>query len=199
MDLVDLVDRAACVAEFGNWRDPIIKHADDLLRYTRVIEGTKPEVLVETGTRSGASAQWFASQGLDVISVDIAQWHLDPAERVTWVVGNSVDPRTLKAVARLVAGRRCMVSLDSDHSEDHVRREIELYRELVSPGCYLVVEDAVIDWLSSPKPHGCDIYTGSLHDAIADTMAQDERFTRDAEVERLTPVTMFPAGWWRRD
>lgn len=199
MGLAELVDRAACVAEFGNWRDPIIKHADDLLRYSRVIEATNPEVLVETGTRGGASAKWFAALGLDVISVDIAQWHLAPAERVTWLVGNSVDLRVAKAVARLVAGRRCMVSLDSDHSESHVRREIELYREMVSPGCYLVVEDAVIDWLPTPKPHGCDIYSGSLHAAIADTVACDDRFARDTKVEQLTPVTMFPAGWWRHD
>jgi cephalosporin hydroxylase len=198
--LAELVDRAACVAAFGDWQDPICKHAADLRRYEAVVAATEPEVVVECGTRSGWSARWFADRGCEVITIDVQPAGPDRPrhDQLTYVSGNSVHAKTFDLVRGMVGNRRCMVSLDSDHSEAHVRREIELYRELVSPGCYLVVEDGVIDWLPSPKPHGCDVYTGSVLAAIEDMLVGDDRFVRDLRVEMLTPATMSPAGWWLR-
>lgn len=37
-----------------------------------------------------------------------------------------------------------MVILDSDQSTDHVRSELRAYAPLVSPECYLIVEDTII-------------------------------------------------------
>lgn len=198
--LAEVVDRAACVAAFGDWQDPICKHADDLARYAQVIDVTRPDVVVECGTRGGHSAAWFADRGCEVITVDVQPAGPDRPRRdgLTYVSGNSIDAKTYDLVRGMVAGRRCMVSLDSDHSEAHVRREIELYRELVTPGCHLVVEDGVIDWLPSPKPHGCDVYSGSVLAAIEDTVAVDERFVRDVIEGWPSLTTMFPAGWWVR-
>jgi cephalosporin hydroxylase len=197
--LAEVVDRATCVAAFGTWEGRMLKHADDLARYERVITATRPDVVVECGTRDGWSAAWFVGQGCQVVTVDVQPAGPDRPrhDRLTYVGGNSVAGKTFEAVKGLVDGRRCMVSLDSDHSEAHVRAEIELYRDLVSPGCYLVVEDGIIDWLPSPKPHGCDVYTGSVLTAIEGTLAGDPRFVRDVEVEALSPVTMSPAGWWQ--
>jgi cephalosporin hydroxylase len=198
--LAELVDRAVCVAAFVLWQDPIVKHADDLARYDHIIEVTRPDVVVECGTRGGWSAHWFTDRDCDAITIDVQPSGPDRPrlDRLTYVAGDSLSPQVFTLVQQMVAGRRVMVSLDSDHSEAHVRREIELYRELVTSGCYLVVEDGVIDWLPSPKPHGCDVYTGSVLTAIEDTLVGDDRFDRDDVIETMTPITMSPAGWWLR-
>jgi cephalosporin hydroxylase len=199
----EVVDRAACVAAFGSW-DPaaLLKHPDDLARYERVIERTRPEVVVECGTYNGQSAAWFAAQGVDVVSVDVVPPASSPerpkSAAITYIAGDSTHWHAFDQVRDLVGGRRCMVSLDSDHSERHVSREIALYADLVTRGCYLVVEDGIIDWLPSPKPHGCDTYSGSVIAAIDDRLTYDGRFVRDTMIEALTPVTMSPMGWWRR-
>jgi cephalosporin hydroxylase len=196
--MLDVVDRAACVREFGRWSTSFLKHEDDLARYGKILRETRPEVVVETGTYTGQSAAWFAEHGVKVITVDIASHERPKNDAVTCVTGDSTDLATFYLVRELVGGRRCMVSLDSDHSERHVRRECALYTDLVSRGCYLAVEDGVIDWLPEPKPHGCHTFSGSVIAAIDDTLPHDDRFVRDTMIETLTPVTMSPMGWWRR-
>jgi cephalosporin hydroxylase len=164
---------------------------EDLDRYRTVIESTRPDVIVECGTYRGGSARWFRSLGPDVITVDIFTSEF-AAEGVAFVVGDSADPATVQTVTSHVAGRRTMVVLDSDHSAGHVAAEIAAYGPLVTPGCYLVVEDGIVRWMTDQP------YRGSPLDAIEDLLVDSPDWERDTEVEAMFPVSMYPAGWWRR-
>jgi cephalosporin hydroxylase len=63
-------------------------------------------------------------------------------KRVTFVKASSVDPATIKKVKSMIKPKdRVMVFLDSDHSMEHVLKELKLYGPLVSAGCYMVVDD----------------------------------------------------------
>jgi cephalosporin hydroxylase len=180
--------------------DGMLKLDEDLERYRQIIEATKPEVIVETGTRSGASARWFAEQGVDVVTVDVTP--VDPDSRhVTAITGDAKDPAIAAKVAELVGGRRCMVSLDSDHSGPHVAEEIKLYGPLVSPGCYLVVEDGIFGYATRTlrHQHGLGEMVGSPLDAIAEHLDGNPDWSRDVAIERLSPVTHHPAGFWIRN
>ncbi len=190
------LDLAAILAEFGT---PCVvpgveKATQDLARYEAIIDATKPEVIVETGTRRGFSALWFAGRAANVITIDsrpdLATAREHP--RVHRVAGNSADPRIFSRVARLTAGLRTLVSLDSDHSRAHVTEEIQLYAELVTAGSYLVVEDGVYHFLDRHQ------YDGDPLQAIASTVALSPLFTRDLDIEGRYPITGAIAGWWRR-
>lgn len=184
--------------------DGMLKLPADLDRYEQVIAATQPEVIVETGTRTGASAHWFADRGPDVISVDVAARPAvdvrDGFGDVTFIVGDSADPQIAAKVAELVAGRRCMVTLDSDHSAAHVRREIEAYGPLVSPGCYLVVEDSIFGYGEDAKAqHGMADIVGSPLDAVVSHLAGKPEWSRDVAIEQTHPTSANPAGWWVRN
>lgn len=189
----------AALAAYEHDHDGMLKFTQDLDRYAQIIAATKPEVIVETGTRSGASACWFAEQGLDVITIDVNPGPLTH-RRVTTMLGDAKNPAVAAQVAELVAGRRCMVSLDSDHSAPHVAREIELYGPLVSPGCYLVVEDTVFGYGESARVlQGLNDMVGSPLDAVAVKLVGSPDWSRDVAIERLHPVSSNPAGWWVRN
>jgi len=182
------------------------KLPEDLDRYTLVIESTRPEVLIETGTKWGGSALWFEALGLDVITIDVEEDSSRRAKlldsRVTWITGSSTDPAVVARVADLVAGRRVMVSLDAEHAAPHVAAEIRAYGPLVSPGCYLVVEDGIFDLtddeaLRARGGRSIPARGGPLH-AINQTLALDAGWVRDEEIERLHPVSHHPSGWWVR-
>lgn len=181
----------------------LMKLHPDLERYAAIIDGTKPDVVIETGSRFGGSALWFAERGLDVISIDLDRGTSRPEHpRVTWVWGDSSHPGLAEAVARMVAGRRVMVSLDSDHTAPHVAVEIRLYGPLVTPGCYLVVEDSIFEFAPPAQLRKLAladlIERGSPMRAIEAELAGNPDWVRDEDIERLHPKSHHPAGWWRR-
>lgn len=206
------IDVAASLATFASTAGFTQAHAGlgmwkttaDLDRYRQVIEKTRPEVIVETGTRWGGTAAWLADTfAVQVITVDIAEpsYEAQTWPGVTFYVGSSTDPDVAARVAETVAGRRCMVSLDSDHHSPHVETEIRAYGPLVTPGCYLVVEDGLADLVSSKEARrfGRQIpAVGGPLAAVVRELVGTPGWVRDLDVEALTPISHHPAGWWRR-
>lgn len=182
----------------------IWKTVDDMARYRHIIEATRPTVVVETGTHQGGFAAWLVSLGLLVITVDVASAAGRPARLrgVRFVHGDSVAAKTLTEVrSKIPSGCRVMVTLDSEHAAPHVVAEIGAYGELVSPGCYLVVEDGLADLVGAHRSHlfGATVpQLGGPLSAITQTLTTDGRWVRDVDVENLTAVSHNPAGWWRR-
>lgn len=180
------------------------KLEQDLTRYATILTATRPDVLIETGSRYGGSAHWFA-EFCDVISVDF-----DPAiaeenrehERITWITADSASTAVADQLAEMVAGRRVMVSLDAEHAYSHVRQEIRNLGPLVTSGCYLVVEDGIFDLTLQPRlqrigGERIPIEGGPLR-AIREELFDRPEWIRDTLVERQSPLTYHPAGWWLR-
>lgn len=191
------VDLAMTIANLGQMAGGVQKDPNDLERYKVIIAETQPDLVIETGTDTGNSASWFATQGLHVITVDIDPSRFVPPAGlgVLRVIGDSTTPGVYNEVFYRARGyQRIMVSLDSDHSFEHVAREIDIYARMVTPGCYLVVEDGIFAFLPPEEQRG---YEGVLP-AIEAKLLDRENFERDFDVEGLYPTTGSIAGWWRR-
>lgn len=195
---IDLIASLRSLAANEHTHDGMLKLPADLDRYKWIIETTKPEVIVETGTWTGGSARWFREQGPDVISIDVTP--PSSVDGVTLIRGDSAAESTALRTAVLVGGRRCMVSLDSVHNADHVAREIDLYGPLVTLGCYLVVEDGIFGYAPTNlrARHGLADLTDSPLDAIADKLIGNPDWERDTAIEAVSPTSHHPAGFWKR-
>jgi cephalosporin hydroxylase len=185
----------------------IQKSDDDLERYKEIIEISQPDLVIETGTRRGGSALWFADQGLKVITIDLVN-DPGPSHPSIWYLGghSSVDlPRsTMETIAETCSDKRVMVSLDSDHHAGHVLAEVALWRSFVTPGCYLVVEDACFDMWKPERARVGGARIPELGGPLqAINAAATERvldgFWRDKAVETMTSISHSPCGWWRRE
>lgn len=131
------------------WKLPL-----DLWVLQEIVTETNPDLIVETGTNYGGSALYFASLleltgGGSVITIDRDISRVDERvlsdARITVVEGSSTSPEVASIVREEAQNRRTMVDLDSAHGVDHVGEELSLYGPIVSPGCYLVVEDTIVD------------------------------------------------------
>ena len=64
-----------------------------------------------------------------------------------------MSPEILSIVADYARGKQTMVSLDSDHRYEHLKKEVEAYGSFVTPGQYMVVEDiGIYDQVSAERP-----------------------------------------------
>lgn len=145
---------------------PIIQLPEDVLRIQEAIYEIKPDVVVETGVAHGGSlilyASLFRAMGRGrVIGVDIEirphnrkaiEAH-EVSDLITLVEGSSTSPQVLDQVKKLIKpGERVLVILDSNHTRDHVRSELEAYGALVSSGSYIVSTDGIMgDLVGAPR------------------------------------------------
>ena len=140
------------------WRGiPVFKTPTDLWIYQELIESYKPDLIIETGTCFGGSALYLRdicnmiTPRSWIISIDNTHDHLvekAKVERIGYLFGSSVSDEIMIEVKAFIAAFECnkvMVILDSDHTKEHVLKELELYAPLVSSGSMLIVEDTNTD------------------------------------------------------
>jgi cephalosporin hydroxylase len=186
---------------------PIGKNPLDLWMMQQIIYETRPEFIVETGTFAGGSALYWAhtlnGMGLEnsrVFTMDIGDFTKTAAKHPLWKKyitfwkGSSTDPAIVAEIAQRVKGHKTLVTLDSDHSMEHVLNELHAYAPMVSRGSYLVVEDTHIDGVptqpeSGPGPMAAVLQF--LKEGGSKTFEQD--LSREAFI-----MTFNPGGWLRR-
>jgi len=183
----------------------ILKFPEDSRTYERLIEDSKPEVIVELGVERGGSSLWFADRldalcgGGEVIGVDIdlerARKNIKDS-RITLIEGDLASPETIKTVKEAVAGRKAMVIEDAAHTYECTMAAMENYWDLVPVGGWFIVEDGIVD--IEPLRQYEETPRGVIK-ALDDFMETDtgKKFTR----LRLAPygITSNPGGWLQRD
>jgi len=138
---------------------PIWQLPDDLMLLQRIVAGIRPALIVETGTKYGGSALFFASllELLDlpesrVITVDICETEeartlLARHRLASFVqhrlVGSSLDPQVLATIetATTKADGPVLVFLDDWHGGEHLLSELQAYAPFVGADGLLVVAD----------------------------------------------------------
>ena len=175
-----------------------IKSPLDLWTYQEILVETRPDLVIECGTRFGGSAYYIASildligQG-HVLTVDIDAMRGRPVHRrIRYVHGSSTDPAIVAQVRAAAEGKRAMVILDSDHAAAHVAAELAAYHDLVTIGCYLIVEDTNVNG----HPVRPDFGPGPM-EALDAFLAGRDDFVSDLDRERFL-LTMNPRGFLRR-
>ncbi len=197
---------------------PIIQLPEDMVRLQELVWATKPDVIIETGVAHGGSLIFLATLCLAmgkgrVVGVDIeirepnrAAVEAHPlAEHISLVEGDSVSREVLAQVwAEVKPDERVLVILDSNHSRDHVRRELEAYSTLLGPGDYIVATDGIMKKLAD-VPRGDSEWTwDNPEQAATEFLAAHPEFERVPpprffdESEALPTPTHWPGAWLRR-
>jgi len=197
-----------------HWREvPCYKNPCDLLIYQEIITEHKPDIIIECGTFFGGTALFLADvcelldNGL-VATIDIVQDiqpHLHKMlrkpfhrirpehDRILYIIGRSdTDPKVLEFLTQYITpDTKVMVILDSEHSYEHVKKQLEIYSPLVTEGQYLIVEDTNVGWLIKPEQK-----PGPLP-AVREFLSEHSDFYIDYEKERHM-LTMNPCGYLRK-
>jgi cephalosporin hydroxylase len=133
----------------------------------------------------------------------IEQHPLSPA--ITLIEGSSTDPDVVERVRQQIApGDVVLALLDSNHSREHVRAELEAYAPLVSVGSYIVATDGVMQEVAD-TPRGRPAWaTDNPICAVHDFLRAHPEFALEQprwpfnESELDQNVTHWPQAYLRR-
>lgn len=195
-----------------SWLDrPIIQFPQDIIAMQEIIWQVKPDLIIETGIAHGGSLIFHASI-LEVIGsdgqvlgvdIDIREHNRVEIEkhpmnkRITMIQGSSIDENIAQQVYDFAKNKKkILVILDSNHTHDHVLKEIKLYSKLVTNDSYLVVFDTIIEDMppgffpNRPWDKGNNPKT-----AVWEFLKSNDRFIIDKEIEDKLLITVAPGGY----
>jgi len=154
---------------------PIIQYPQDMVAMQELVWQIKPDLIIETGIAHGGSLIMSASMlalldytdaveagqilnpkasrrrvlglDIDIRAHNRAAIEAHPlAHKIDMFQGSSVAPEVITQVYEYAKGyERIFVSLDSNHTHDHVLAELEAYAPLTSKGSYCVVFDTIVE------------------------------------------------------
>jgi cephalosporin hydroxylase len=193
---------------------PIIQYPQDMIAMQEIIWEVKPDLIIETGIAHGGSLIYYASLleligNGKVLGIDIDIREHNRAEieshpmfkRIEMIQSSSVDESLMDRIKEAAKGKeRVMVCLDSNHTHEHVLRELELYAQFVTLNSYLVVFDTIVEDL----PKG--VYTGERpwdvgnnpKTAVYKFLESNDNFVIDKSIDNKLLISVAPDGYLKR-
>jgi len=189
---------------------PIIQYPQDIVATQEIIFKVKPDLIVETGVAHGGSLIFSASMlellggSGSVLGIDIEirphnreaiQSH-PMSKRIQLLEGSSISKEIIDQVFKIAQNKKILVLLDSNHTYEHVKAELELYSPLVKKGSYLIVYDTVIDdlpnRLSVDRPWG---ENNGPKKAVHEFVQKNKRFKIDKSIDDKILISVAPDGY----
>jgi cephalosporin hydroxylase len=180
----------------------VFKCPNDLWIYQELLWELRPDVIIECGTFHGGSALYYAklfdTMNIDgqIITIDVdAMPDMPQHKRITYLSGSSISNQVVEKVRELTKDKNTvMVILDSDHSKDHVLKELELYNGFVTKDSYLVVEDSNLN--GHPVYSGFGQGPGPM-EALEEFLPKHPEFVVDKTKEKFL-MTFNPNGYLKK-
>ena len=191
---------------------PIIQFPQDMLALQEIVWKVQPDLIIETGIAHGGSLIYSASllQLLNGngkvlgIDIDIRPHNKEAilahplAHRIEMLEGSSISDEMAETVRKRAEGcKSILIILDSNHTHEHVLKELQIYAPLCTSGSYVIVYDTLVEDMPAhlqptDRPWGLG---NNPKTAVHEYLKSTERFVIDKELQAKLLLTVAPDGW----
>ncbi len=197
-----------------NWfGEPCLQLTTDLFGLQEAIYNSKPDYIIESGVAWGGSTLFYLhviqSLGLKgVIGIDTyipndlrkRLFKKKPKNTFLKLInGSSTDKKIFNQIKKITKNKKVMVILDSDHTHDHVYKELNLYSRLIKKNQYLICGDTIIAYQPKAKSRPRE-WTKKKNplSALKLFLKKNKRFKNDNKLQNKLLITNMPQGWLRK-
>ena len=195
---------------------PAIQFPNDMLIIQELIFKQKPKIIIECGIGHGGMLIFYASilkllniKNFKVIGIDILikkknrkriESH-SLSKYIKLYETSSVDQIFFERLKKniFLKNSRKLVILDSNHTKNHVLKELDLYSTLVKKGEYIVVMDTIIEFINKIYNKGKEFKKGnSPYNAVVDFLKKNKNFKIDNFYESKSFLTVAKKGFLKK-
>lgn len=190
---------------------PIIQTPEDMILMQELIFKIQPDIIIETGIAHGGSLIYYASllellgKGKVIgVDIEIREYNKKVIEkhpmfkRIELIEGSSISEETIEKIRIIVPkDSKVIVCLDSNHTKDHVLKELQLYNKFVNLGGYIVVFDTITSKMSELGACEKSYIDNSPKEAVEDFLKVNDNFEIDKYYNKLY-ISYSPNGYLRR-
>ena len=194
---------------------PIIQYPQDMIAMQEIIWDIKPDLIIETGIAHGGSLIFYASileligkgevLGIDIDIRDHNRKEIESHpmfKRIKMIQGSSIDPGIVAEAKKHTEGKKTiLVTLDSNHTHEHVLAELNMYSPFVSLNSYMVVYDTIVEKLPEDHLPGL-IRPWGIGDnpwtALNSFIGENPQFEIDHTINNKLLISVAPDGYLKR-
>lgn len=191
---------------------PIIQYPQDMIAMQELIWEIQPDLIIETGVAHGGSLIFYASlmeligKGEIVgIDIDIRAHNREAIEshpmfkRITLLEGSSLSEEIVSQVKNIAKDKKTiLVSLDSNHTHEHVLEELRLYAPYTSIGSYCVVFDTIVEDMPKAMYDRPWDVGDNPKTAVWAFMKENDSFEINKEIDNKLLISVAPDGYLKR-
>lgn len=192
--------------------EPFLNLPEDIIAIQEIIFKTRPDYIIETGVAWGGSILYMASLlklygGRKIIGVDTyiplnvkkaTSKDISLKKYIKLIKGDSVSTAVISEIKKIISkSTKVLVILDSNHTHEHVLKELIFYSKFVSKGNYLICGDTIVEFIPEQKHRprtwgpGNNPYT-----ALTEFLKyKNNRFKIDTKICNKMLFTNHPSGY----
>lgn len=191
--------------------EPILQFPQDMFAVQEIIYKTNPEYIIEIGVAWGGSLLFYSTimeaiGGKKIVGIDtyipndlrkrlFSYGRL--SKRIVLINGSSVDEASVNRVKKIIGrSKKILVVLDSNHTHEHVLKELRIYSKLLGKGNYIICGDTIIDYIPvqkhRPRPWGPG---NNPKTAVRQFLRENNNFKVDKQIENKLLFTCNPGGY----
>ncbi len=191
--------------------EPIIQTPDDIVNTIKILFKTSPEIIIEVGVAWGGSILMYESLSKSIpikkiIGIDIfiprdlknrIKKKTKNSKKIILIEGSSIDDRIIKRLKKLVkSGKSFFIHLDSNHTSEHVYKELLIYTKFLKSKNYLIVGDTVLAFIPyqkhRPRPWNKN---NNPYTALRKFLKNNKLFKIDKKLNYNQLITNQPLGY----
>ncbi len=199
---------------------PIIQYPQDIFSLMEITWKIKPDLIIDVGIAHGGSLLLNAANlhllnqserkkvNRKVLGIDVFLKRKNKKKIVkdtlykyiNIIEGSSVSEDTKKKVLSYVKNKKkILVILDSNHTHDHVLKELEFYSKLVSKGSYCIVYDTIVELMPKNYYKNRDWDKGNNpYTAVKTFLKKNKNFKIDKDIQNKLVITAGIDGYLKR-